>query len=79
MGTDDWASQINWPGQTQFNNAASVNFTNNGDTFGSYKAYSTLTHVIINGAGHMVPFNQPQSAWNLLYTFINKGFNSTAN
>jgi len=75
LGTDTWTSEIGWPGQNAYNNAQNQTWTVAGKIAGSYKGAGNLTHVIVNNAGHMVPFSQPQNSQELLYTFISGGFN----
>jgi len=75
LGTDTWTSVIGWPGQNSYNNAQNQTWIVAGQIAGSYKGAGNLTHVIVNNAGHMVPFSQPQNSQELLYTFISGGFN----
>jgi len=70
-GTTTWVEALNWPYQQQFNNAQNQTWSIPGfGTAGSYKSVSTLTHVIVNGAGHMVPYDQPISAHDMVYRFL---------
>eukprot|EP01120_Amphizonella_sp_Union-15-10_P010966 TRINITY_DN4550_c0_g1_i1.p1 TRINITY_DN4550_c0_g1~~TRINITY_DN4550_c0_g1_i1.p1 ORF type:complete len:410 (-),score=50.14 TRINITY_DN4550_c0_g1_i1:21-1250(-) len=74
LGTNTWASIIEWPHQQEFNNALNRTWIVDGQNAGYYKTASTLTHLIVYNAGHMVPYNQPKNSLNMLQTFIKGGF-----
>eukprot|EP01102_Stenamoeba_stenopodia_P019147 TRINITY_DN713_c0_g1_i1.p1 TRINITY_DN713_c0_g1~~TRINITY_DN713_c0_g1_i1.p1 ORF type:complete len:447 (-),score=93.55 TRINITY_DN713_c0_g1_i1:92-1432(-) len=74
IGTNEWSAALDWPGQNQFNNAQNVSWVVAGEPAGYYKSAMGLTHLIVYNAGHMVPFNQPENAWNMLYQFISGDF-----
>jgi len=73
-GTNQWASVINWPYKNQFNSAKNVTWTVDGQPAGYYKKASTLTHLIVDNAGHMCPFDQPRNTHDMLYRFIANQF-----
>lgn len=75
-GTTWWTNDIPWPGQTSYTNAKNQTWTVNGATAGTFRYSSNLTHVIVNDAGHMSPFNQPLNTQSMLYRFIAGGFKS---
>jgi len=75
MGTLEWTAQIQWPGQNAYVNAPSQKWMVSNSQAGYYKTAGNLTHILVYGAGHMSPFNQPQNTQDLLYRFINGGFN----
>jgi len=66
MGTQTWSVNMKWPGQQNYIDAANQTFIlSNQKSAGWFKAATAsgskqLTWLIINEAGHMVPFNQPQ-------------------
>jgi len=64
IGTTTWSSKINWPYQSEFNNAKNVSWTVASKAAGYYKTAKTLTHLIVYNAGHMVPFNQKTNSHN---------------
>jgi len=74
IGTNEWTSQIVWPGQNIYNNAVNQSWIVAGKPAGYYKSGGNLTHAIVYNAGHMVPFSQPQNSQDLLYRFISGGF-----
>jgi len=53
-GTSSYLSQMNWPGQQNFNKAANTTWTVNGTPAGSVRSYGGLTYVVVYDAGHMV-------------------------
>jgi len=74
-GTSTWASELDWPFQQQFNNAKNQTWVVPGSgSAGYYKTASTLTQVVVSGAGHMVPYDQPISAHDMVFRFIYGGF-----
>ena len=38
---------------------------------GWVQSFENLTELIVNGAGHLAPMNQPQRLYSMLQTFIN--------
>ena len=72
MGTDKWLASINWTGGKDFNNLPRNPWIDNGKVLGSYRTSGNLTQVLVNGAGHLVPMDQPESALKLLTTFLEK-------
>lgn len=73
-GTSTWATQLVWPYQSQFTNAKNQTWVVNGQSAGWYRGASTLVQVAVYNAGHMVPYDQPRNAQDLLYRFISGGF-----
>jgi len=75
-GTSQMLNGMQWSGQTSFNNAQNTTWTLNGQTLGNARTASGLTYVVVANAGHMVPYNQPKAALDLLTRFLNnKPFN----
>jgi len=74
IGTNEWTSHINWPGQNTYSTAKNHTWIVGGKEAGYYKSGGNLTHTIIYNAGHMAPFDQPQNTQDLLYRFIGGGF-----
>jgi len=78
MGTQEWTSAINWPGQAAYTNAQYQKWTVGGKTAGQWKQGGGLVHLVVNDAGHMSPFNQPQNTQAMLYSFIAGQFHKKA-
>jgi len=76
MGTDTWSSTINWQYHDQFNSAKNQTWIVNGKNAGFYKTYSTLTFLVVDNAGHMSPFDQPQNLHEMVYRFIYGSFSN---
>jgi len=74
IGTNEWTLHIDWPGQNSYNTASNHSWIVAGKPAGFYKSGGNLTHAIVENAGHMVPFSQPQNSQDLLYRFIDGGF-----
>jgi len=64
-----WTDQLEWSGQSEFQN---LNYTILGNN-GEYKTYQNFTFYKVFNAGHMVPMDQPATALDMLYRFINTG------
>jgi len=70
-GTAELASSLQWPHQNDWNNAKNQTWvTAEGQTAGWYKISNGFAHIIVEGAGHMVPYDQPQSAFDLITRII---------
>jgi len=70
-GTATWTYNLVWPYQQQFNNAQNKTWTVPGvGTAGYYKTASTLIQLVVDEAGHMVPYDQPQNAYDMVFRFI---------
>eukprot|EP01129_Flabellula_baltica_P008579 TRINITY_DN341_c0_g1_i5.p1 TRINITY_DN341_c0_g1~~TRINITY_DN341_c0_g1_i5.p1 ORF type:complete len:109 (+),score=19.90 TRINITY_DN341_c0_g1_i5:322-648(+) len=74
MGTAEYVKIMDWPYQQAFNNAMNNTWTVDGAQAGYYKSAYNLTLLIVENAGHMVPYDQPKNSHDLLYRFMNKGF-----
>jgi carboxypeptidase C (cathepsin A) len=72
MGTDDWLASIKWPESEEFNQQPRKPWNENGNLLGHFRATGNLTQVLVNGAGHLVPMDQPESALKMLSIFLNK-------
>lgn len=71
MGTDDWLDSITWPEGETFNHLSRTPWKENGTLLGYYRKEGNLTQVLVNGAGQLVPMDQPETALKLLNIFIN--------
>lgn len=73
MGTDAWLSSIEWPGSDAFHAAPRTPWVVDGQLLGRTRAAGNVTQVLVNGAGHLVPMDQPESALLMLQTFLAGG------
>jgi len=71
-GVMNFINELNWPKIKEFRKSKRVPWKlTNGTIAGLAKSYSNLTMLLIFKAGHMVPWNQPRSAYEMLYNFMN--------
>lgn len=68
-----WTNQLEWSGQSQFQQANYTQFESNGESNGEYKNFENFTFLRVYNAGHMVPMDQPAVALDMINTFINNG------
>ena len=69
MGTDEWLRVLKWDGRTGFNSLQHSVYYVNNVTSGIFRTHKNLTQVIIYGAGHMVPYDQPLSSLDMMIRF----------
>ena len=75
MGTDAWLASIKWSEGEVFNEMPRIPWNENGQLLGHFRAAGNLTQVLVNGAGHLVPMDQPEAAQKMLNIFLeNKMF-----
>lgn len=70
LGGLEWANATKWAGMEQFDKAAFQDWKVGGVLAGEVKSYDKLTFVGVEGAGHMVPRDQPKFALDMLVRFI---------
>ncbi|KAK9763844.1 hypothetical protein K7432_009137 [Basidiobolus ranarum] len=70
MGNKAVALGIQWSGTQNFNGANDTLWRVNGTDAGEVRTYDKLTFARVFKAGHMVPFDQPEAALNLLNTWV---------
>lgn len=56
--TEAWMQLIEWEGMTEFWQSDRRIWTENGILAGYVRSYSSLTHVVVSNAGHLVPTDQ---------------------
>jgi len=78
-GTSTWSNDLDWPYKAQYNNATSQSWNVNGKKAGFYKSADNLAFLVVDNAGHMSPFDQPENLHDMLYRFINGGFHKSKN
>jgi len=72
FGGDMWTSQLPWTGQDAFNDQSFTDYTtNDGKVAAHYKTSGGFTFMEVEGAGHMVPHDQPEFALEILQMIIN--------
>ncbi|KAF7998771.1 hypothetical protein HF325_006836 [Metschnikowia pulcherrima] len=66
LGNQAWADKLSWTGHEMFLQQPTRNWTVNGTTAGEVKNHKNFTFLRVFGAGHMVPFDQPENALNMV-------------
>jgi len=70
MGTDAWLRALTWPEGETFKATPRTPWFIGEAWAGHSRAVGNLTQVLVNGAGHLVPMDQPQSAYVMLETWM---------
>jgi len=70
-GTSEMLDTMEWPGQSGFLKAKNETWIVDGKAAGSVRSFAWLTYLIVNNAGHMVPYDQPKNALDMLFRFVN--------
>ena len=71
LGGQEWVNATKWDGMKEFNAAPYKDWHVDGKVAGELKSYDKLTFLQVEGAGHMVPKDQPESALDMLKRFLN--------
>lgn len=71
---DAYTQSLNWSGSAQFRPASQNVWKVDGKTAGFVKSGGNLYLVMVRDAGHMVPKDQPKSAFDLVTKFVNNKF-----
>jgi len=69
-GVLNYLNSLNWVGTAYWKRAPKQIWTVHGEVKGWAKVYNNLWFVLVNHAGHMVPTDQPEAAFNMLGHFI---------
>jgi len=75
-GTNTWSNNMKWPSQTDYVNAKNLTWLVNGKSAGFWKSADNLAFLVVDNAGHMSPFDQPENLWNMVYSFIKGAFHN---
>jgi carboxypeptidase C (cathepsin A) len=70
LGTDAWIAGLEWSFRDEFLAASRVPWLVDGTLAGRRRSAQTLTHLLVDGAGHLVPMDQPAVALALLQQFL---------
>lgn len=70
IGTDAWLSSLEWPGGATFKSTPRTPWLEGGRLFGHARSVGNLTQVLVSGAGHLVPMDQPEAALCMLDRFL---------
>lgn len=71
FSNEKWIERIDWPGKVNYMAAPRKPWLSCGDVFSGWvQSYGTLSEVIVNAAGHLVPMNQPERVLDMISTFV---------
>lgn len=70
MGTDAWLASIDWADAAAFERAPRTPWIEDHRVLGHTRATGNLTQVLVDGAGHLVPMDQPDSALRMVSRFL---------
>ena len=64
LGNQGWTDALEWPGKKAFNNVEleDLKIDGSGRKIGQVKSSGNFTFMRIHGAGHMVPYDQPEAS-----------------
>lgn len=71
-GVLHYLSSIDWEHISEWKKAKKQIYTISKEVVGWAKTHQNLWFVLINGAGHMVPTDQPVSTFHMITRFVNK-------
>lgn len=75
FSNEKWLERISWSGQDEYLAAERECWLIKGaggeqELSGWVQAYGSLTELVINGAGHLAPMNQPERLYSMITTFV---------
>jgi len=69
-GGEAWTNDVQWAGQSQFQNETYQTWGNNGTEYGQFKIVDNFAFARVYNAGHMVPMDQPEAALFMFENFL---------
>lgn len=70
LGTERWLASMEWAGRDAFAAASRLQWTVEGQVAGYVRKSLGLSFVVVNGAGHFLPRNQPEAALAMFRAFV---------
>lgn len=70
LGVDAWTQNLLWHGHTKFGEQSLEPWTVKGKPAGEYRNYEHFTFLRVYGAGHMVPYDQPEAALDMINRWV---------
>jgi carboxypeptidase C (cathepsin A) len=68
--TAQWVQQLTWPGLDMFNSSPKERWSAGGQVSGFRQNFENLTFWNILRAGHMVPMDAPEMAFNMMMSIV---------
>mmetsp|Transcript_6893 Transcript_6893/g.16426 ORF Transcript_6893/g.16426 Transcript_6893/m.16426 type:complete len:429 (-) Transcript_6893:195-1481(-) len=73
FGGRRWVEEMQWAGQAQYNDMQFQDWHTTQGVAGTFKSVQNFTFLGVAEAGHMVPMDQPQNAYEMMMTFVKGG------
>ncbi|CAK9442337.1 uncharacterized protein LODBEIA_P60800 [Lodderomyces beijingensis] len=70
LGNQAWANELQWSGSKGFQSAEEKDWTVNKKAAGKSKNYKNFTFLRVYGGGHMVPYDQPENALDMVNRWV---------
>ena len=71
--TEAWLANWSWAGRRRFLDSPRKAWKSSGIA-GYYRSCNGLTHLTVNGAGHLVPHDAPSQALDMIERFVASAF-----
>ncbi|CAI5462435.1 unnamed protein product [Closterium sp. Yama58-4] len=68
----EWMGEMEWKGRERFWAVERQLWEVEGEVAGYWREHDTLTHVVLHGAGHEVPADQPLNSQRMIETWMSK-------
>jgi hypothetical protein len=65
-GNEAWMEKIDWPFRDDFNSQERLRWTVGGVDAGYAKEFNNLIWVVVSGAGHLAPMDQPEACYDMV-------------
>lgn len=74
MGNKAWTLELDWYGKDEFNSAQDTKVKSklSGKYIGEYRSYANFAYLRVYGAGHMVPYDQPEHSLEFIDKWISE-------
>ncbi|KAJ2178531.1 carboxypeptidase C, partial [Coemansia sp. RSA 353] len=74
-GNKAWSEALEWSGKTSFAGSADEDWIVDGKAAGEARTFKNFSFLRVFGAGHMVPYDQPENSLDMINRWIaNKPF-----
>ena len=70
LGNQAWADKLEWSGSKEFSKAPVRKWKVDGKHAGDVKNYEHFTFLRVFGGGHMVPYDQPENALDMVNRWV---------
>jgi len=70
IGNEKWTLDMEWTGAQDFREQPLAEWTSGGNPAGKFRSHQSLTFATVYGAGHMVPYDKPAVALEMLTRWL---------